>query len=104
MGLELFDHEVEVCMTGCEAIELFEKIKPDLTIVDLSLPDFNGFAVGKKIRELCPEALMFLLTGSDCLESQKQAKEVGFDRFILKPVRIQKLSQLIDESIQQQNS
>jgi DNA-binding NarL/FixJ family response regulator len=48
--------------TGKQAIDLFELHRPDVTLVDLKLPDIHGVDVIKAIRAICPEAKIIVLT------------------------------------------
>ncbi|MFK7766346.1 MAG: response regulator [Mariniblastus sp.] len=101
LGLELFDYEVEDCATGREGLKRFSLSKPDVTIIDLRLPDIGGFEVAKKIRELSSDSLLFLLTGVDGNEARENAKAAGFNRFIVKPIKFSELTSLIEESMNQ---
>lgn len=49
-------------MTGSEAIELVEKVQPDLILLDLLLPDMNGIEVCKQIIKLHPDIAIIILT------------------------------------------
>jgi len=48
--------------TGAQAIALFEQHRPDITLIDLRMPDMNGIDVIQKIREKYPKALFIVLT------------------------------------------
>jgi DNA-binding NarL/FixJ family response regulator len=48
--------------TGRQALELFQLHRPDITLVDLKLPDVHGVDVIKAIRGICPEARIIVLT------------------------------------------
>ena len=48
--------------TGRQALELFQLHRPDITLVDLKLPDMHGVDVIKAIRRICPEARIIVLT------------------------------------------
>lgn len=43
-------YEVEICSQGDEAIEIFDKFKPSLVILDLMLPGMNGYEICQNIR------------------------------------------------------
>jgi DNA-binding NarL/FixJ family response regulator len=48
--------------SGAQAIALFEQHRPDITLIDLRMPDMNGIEVIQKIREKYPKALFIVLT------------------------------------------
>jgi len=102
MGLEHLGYHVIECVDGRNAIEKFAVEKPDVTIIDQGLPDIQGIEVGRQIKEMAnhrPIAIA-LLTGSDSLAIREQANEAGFDGFLVKPIRIQLLSEWIDSQIE----
>ena len=99
MGLEILGRTVIEIANGREAIDCFATEQPGVIIIDQGLPDIEGIEVGRKIKQLAegrPIAIA-LLTGSDGIDLRRQSDEVGFDRFFVKPVRIQMLSAWIDE-------
>jgi CheY-like chemotaxis protein len=61
--------QVEQLATGCEAIARAEKEPFDVAIVDLQLPDLDGVAVVKSLREHRPEARCIVISGSAVLDS-----------------------------------
>jgi DNA-binding NarL/FixJ family response regulator len=57
----------EVCgeaTNGREAVELAEKLKPDLVVLDISMPELNGLEATRQIKRLLPETEVLILTGS----------------------------------------
>ncbi len=66
----LISHEPDMTVVaqaahGKEAITLFEKTNPDVTLIDLSLPDIHGVEVIERIRKKFPHAKMLVL---ECLQ------------------------------------
>ena len=56
-----------VASTGREAIEQFRKVRPDITLMDLRLPDMNGIATMVAIRSEFPQARVIILTISKAM-------------------------------------
>ena len=79
-GLEL----VGVAAGGYEAIDLAEKLKPDVLVLDLSMPDLDGIAVIKEIRPKFPDLRILILTIHEDEALLKAALKAGAGGYILK--------------------
>jgi two-component system, sensor histidine kinase len=82
--LQSWGHEVDVAADGCEAITLALERRPEVVLLDIGLPDVDGYEVARRIRsgpggEAC---CLIALTGSD---EDDDARAVAFDAHILKP-------------------
>jgi DNA-binding NarL/FixJ family response regulator len=72
--------EVEVCgeaASGTDAIKLAKSTQPDLVILDLSLPELNGFEVARIIRDTLPYTDVLVLTHHSSVEVAKAALRTG---------------------------
>jgi DNA-binding NarL/FixJ family response regulator len=72
--------EVEVCgeaASGTDAIKLAKSTQPDLVILDLSLPELNGFEVARIIRDTLPHTDVLVLTHHSSVEVAKAALRAG---------------------------
>lgn len=82
------DFDVIEAENGCIALSLFKSKKPDLILLDVVMPEMDGFEVCTAIRELpggkYPQIL--IVTGMDDIESTVRAFEVGANDFITKPI------------------
>ena len=69
---------------GRDAIDLAEKLKPDLIVLDLSMPEMNGLQAAPELRRLAPKTPIILLTlyGSELLH--RQVSELGVDLVVSK--------------------
>ncbi|NQV85440.1 MAG: response regulator [Rhodospirillales bacterium] len=75
-----------------------DRVKPDVILLDVEMPLMNGFDACLSIKQLFPElkAPVLFFTASDTDDSEKQAREVGGDEFIVKPFSPDKLVNLLD--------
>lgn len=93
MNLELHGFQVEYALTGHEAISLARRIEPDLMIVDLMLPDTDGFEVCRDIRmdsELKHIPIIILTAKAE--ETDKViGLELGADDYVTKPFGVREL-------------
>lgn len=81
------DGDIEVmgeASTGEEAIELVEKLKPDLVIMDLSMPGIDGITAVKKIKENNPNQQVLILTMHEDPVFLEKVLNAGGDGFVLK--------------------
>lgn len=70
--------------TGQEALEKTKSLKPDVVILDVSMPVLNGFGAAKAIKELFPETTI-LLYSMDATEAFKnEAQRIGVDAYVSK--------------------
>jgi DNA-binding NarL/FixJ family response regulator len=71
---------------GAEAVELVEKFKPDIVIIDVAMPIMNGIEATKKIKEILPGIKILVLTGYDYDEYIFSLLEMGAAGYLLKDV------------------
>jgi CheY-like chemotaxis protein len=92
--LAMQGHIVTTVYTAHDALSDIEKIEPDVVLLDIGLPDMNGYEVAQQIlaRKLTP--LLVALTGYGQAEDVRKAKEVGFDYHFTKPVNFSELNQI----------
>ncbi|MGH7731948.1 MAG: sigma-54-dependent transcriptional regulator, partial [Candidatus Eiseniibacteriota bacterium] len=84
---DYFEHlgaEVHRESTGEAGIETYERLRPDVVILDLHLPDTNGLEVLERLRS--KGAAVILLTGHGDIETAVRAMHLGAEHFLTKPV------------------
>lgn len=85
--LKQLGHVVEMASSGEEALKLYPKFEPDLVLLDVSMPQMNGFEVSEKIRELYPDWVpIIFLSSHDEPTMIASAIEAGGDDYLIKPV------------------
>src|SRR3984893_7616844 len=72
--------------TGGEALERFLELRPDVTLVDLQLPDMSGFDLIKKIRDKSPNARIIVLSSHEGDVDIQRALESGAQGFVAKGI------------------
>lgn len=90
--------EVKGVTNGRAALEEIQKSHPDLVLLDIMLPEMDGFEVCKKIKEdpQTREIPVIMLTAKKTREDMEKGKEVGADCYITKPFK----SAMVIETIQ----
>lgn len=93
--LREFGYLVATAATNAEALELAEKVKFDLFILDVRLPDGNGIELCQKVNRLQPNSPVVYYSAYASNEEQKAALSVAGDAYLKKPVSVRVLEQTI---------
>jgi signal transduction histidine kinase/ActR/RegA family two-component response regulator len=86
--LELDGHEVSVAGSGPEGLALILAARPDVALIDIGLPGFDGYELVRRLRIHSPHGLprFVALTGYGQAADRRAALEAGFDAHLTKPV------------------
>jgi len=96
--LKMRSHEVLVATNGESGIRAILERQPDLALIDISLPDRDGYAVAREIQaRLGATVPLIALTGLGQPEDIKRSHQAGFARHLTKPFEIDELDQVIWE-------
>ena len=87
-------------MDGQEAIERTIELKPDLVLVDISMPVLNGLQAVKKMHELQLPTRIVIFSMHDSAEIARQAKEVGADACLVKTCSSEELLATVGSLLQ----
>lgn len=90
-NLSAENYQVVTADSGNDAIELFEKTRPDLVLLDIMLPDLNGISVLKIIRHYS-NVPVIMLTALSETTAVSNALSLGADDYITKPFSVVELS------------
>jgi PAS domain S-box-containing protein len=90
-------HEVRVAHGGREALELAAAFRPDVVLLDIGMPDLNGYETARALRAAPGGERLELiaLTGWGHPDDKRRAAEAGFDRHLTKPVDPGELEELL---------
>jgi PAS domain S-box-containing protein len=100
MLLEILGHEVRVEATGAAALDTLRSNDFQAVLIDIGLPDMDGYEVARQIRMLpgSRTKLLVALTGYGQEEDKRRALSAGFDQHLIKPVDVEHLQNLLAES------
>ncbi|HLQ59574.1 MAG TPA: sigma-54 dependent transcriptional regulator [Gemmatimonadales bacterium] len=90
---ERIGYEVWRDGTGEQALETFHRVRPDVVLLDLHLPDSSGLVVLERLRR--EGAAVILLTGQGDIETAVKAMQLGAENFLTKPVDMTHLAAAI---------
>jgi phosphoribosyl 1,2-cyclic phosphodiesterase/CheY-like chemotaxis protein len=91
---------------GGSGLDLAVKSRPDVILCDLLMPRVNGYQVCRAVREHLElrHTKIIVVTGRDYASDRKSAEEAGADGYIVKPLEIPKLKELLDRLLPAQSS
>jgi PAS domain S-box-containing protein len=97
MLLELSGHHVQTAYTGQRALELAETFRPHVLLLDIGLPDLDGYQLARKIRACSwgKGAVLVALTGWGQEQDRRRAFEAGFDHHLTKPIAVETVEGLL---------
>ena len=94
-------YDKTVAFGGAEALEIINKNKPDLVLLDVMMPDVDGFEVTEQVKnnsDTCDIPIV-LITAIDGIENKIKGLEYGADEFINKPINAQELLARVESLI-----
>lgn len=91
MNLKLEGYDTVCAYTGREAVEAYAAQRPDIVLLDIMLPDMDGYDVLRAIQELDRSAAVIFITANDKRTSKILGLELGADDYITKPFEIAEL-------------
>ncbi len=97
MLLQIDGHDVATAYAAKTALQRAQSIKPDIVLLDIGLPEIDGYEVARRLREM-PElngVRLIALTGYGQAEDRRRTRDAGFDGHLVKPVDLAELNQAI---------
>ena len=91
MALRFHGFEVASAMTGGDAIDAVGSFKPDLIVLDVMLPDMDGFEVARRLGAGRARVPIVFLTARDATEDKVHGLTVGGDDYVTKPFSLEEL-------------
>lgn len=93
--LSVEGHETVAIYGASEAIERAPVIKPEVILLDIGLPQMDGYEVAIRLRRLLDGVSIVALTGYGRPEDKKRARQAGFDAHLVKPVDYAELNRFL---------
>jgi len=98
MLLSLDGHEVRTVATAQGALEVVRQSPPEVVLLDIGLPDIDGYEVARRVRAMPDRAQVRLvaLTGYGQSEDRRRTESIGFDAHLVKPVDLALLQRTLE--------
>ncbi len=90
-SLKFAGFEVHAAADGATALQMAQEFEPDLAVMDVMLPDMDGFAVTRRLRDTGRELPVLFLTARDSLEDKVTGLTVGGDDYVTKPFSLEEV-------------
>lgn len=93
---EILGHDVHIVNSGSAALQFVKYSRLDLVMVDISMPDINGYELCRKLRKTkgCEAACIVAQSGWENDDSEK-TEDSGFDNYLVKPVALDTIQSLL---------
>ncbi|WP_448854544.1 response regulator transcription factor [Corynebacterium frankenforstense] len=91
VGLKFQGFDVRSAGNGNEALEVAKDFHPDAFILDVMMPDMDGFELLPKLREAGLEGPVLFLTAKDAVESRIHGLTIGADDYVTKPFSLEEV-------------
>ena len=95
--LQSWGHRVEEASDGAEGLDLVQRRRPEIVLIDLGLPGIDGYTVARALRATPggKSLLLVAITGYGRAVDRRRAQEAGFDAPLTKPVSLPELAALL---------
>lgn len=87
--------ETEVATDGSQALEIFNRINPDVVLLDLNMEGKSGFDVLKEMKETNSSVKVIILTGRRDREAKRKTAILGAQGYICKPIVIEEFEEVL---------
>ncbi len=103
--LERAGYEVFLAVNGRDGVDAARFQKPDLILMDLGMPEMDGWAAAEKIKSdpVTKSILLYAITAHTLPRDRYRALQAGYDGYISKPIHVQKFLVVIHEAFEKIN-
>jgi two-component system CheB/CheR fusion protein len=96
MLIRSWGHEAAVAHTAMSALELAQQFVPETALLDIGLPDMDGYALARRLRAQTNGSLQLVaMTGYGRTEDRNAARDAGFDVHLVKPAEPHELARVL---------
>jgi two-component system NtrC family response regulator len=93
-------YRVESAATGGTGLDLISRLRPQVAILDMRLPDTDGLTVLRRAREIAPETQVVVITAYGAVDSAVEAMKLGACDFVRKPYELEDIVLVVESGVQ----
>ena len=82
---------------GMEAVEIYQKLRPDVIFLDVMMERYDGFDALEKIREIQPDAIVIMVTADMTKDTHERLSELNASAILYKPYNINEIMHTINK-------
>ena len=101
-ALRHFGFEVQVAANGRDALKLVPKFAPDVVLLDVMLPDLDGFEIMRRLRNDGERVPVLFLTARDAVDDKVRGLTLGGDDYVTKPFSLEEVVARIEVILRRQ--
>ena len=90
-------HHVDFAINGIVALDLAQRIRPNVILLDIGLPDTNGTTVARNLRGMHGFESVYIIGITGRIFTRPEALEAGFDELLKKPLDVATLDALLEK-------
>lgn len=102
LGLANEGYEVKTALDGLTGVNLAQKFKPHIAILDVMMPGMDGFEVCRMIKKSAAQTSIIMLTAKDEVEDRVKGLTIGADDYVIKPFSFEELLARIQARLRNQ--
>ncbi|MET0533914.1 MAG: PAS domain S-box protein, partial [Steroidobacter sp.] len=92
--LSLDGHTTQVAYSGQEALEQAANFDPEFALLDIGLPEMDGYEVARRMKEIVPRARLIAVTGYGLTEDRVRSAACGFEAHLVKPASARSIEEI----------
>ncbi len=92
---------VATANSGQKALDLLDKVKPHVILLDIHMPAMDGLAALREIKKGFPDAKVIMVTAIETRDKIEEAMRLGADNYITKPLSLDYLEKDVQEKVAQ---
>jgi DNA-binding NtrC family response regulator len=93
-------YRVEAAATGAAGLDLIARLRPQVAILDMRLPDTDGLTVLRRTRDVAPDTQVVLITAYGDIDSAVEAMKLGAADFVRKPYELEDIVLVVESGVQ----
>ncbi len=97
--LRVWRYEVEVAAGGRDGLVAAARLRPQVVIIDIGLPEIDGVAIARQLNLADPRPFLIALSGWTDKNTRERARTAGFDVYLSKPVDASALRKAIESGL-----